>query len=141
MIYGALASIVVAFHFVFIVFAALGGLIALRVRWIPWLHLPAAGWAAIVVLFGWICPLTPLENALRRAAGAEGYAGGFIDRYLVPVIYPAGLTREIQIGLGLALLALNLAVYAVVLRRRRRGARPDPPRSPASARTGPGATS
>lgn len=120
MLYSALAGLVVVLHLAFIVFAALGGLLALRHRWVAWLHLPAVAWAAVVVLFGWICPLTPFENALRRAAGMEGYAGGFIDRYVVPLVYPVGLTRELQVGLGVALVGINCAVYAMVVRRARR---------------------
>lgn len=117
MLYAAFAALLVVAHLLFIVFAMTGGLLALRFRWMPWLHLPAAVWGAVVAFLGWICPLTPLENAMRRAAGAAGYSGGFIDHYIVPLVYPAALTRELQIGLGLGLLCLNVAIYAFVWRR------------------------
>ena len=92
--------------------------LALRWRWMPWLHLPAAAWGGFVELTGRICPLTPLENRLRRAAGNAGYEGDFIEHYLLPIIYPAGLTREIQFALAAVLIVLNAAIYAVVWRRR-----------------------
>ena len=119
----ALADLVVVAHLAFILFAALGGLLALRWRWVPAVHLPAAAWGVAVELFGWWCPLTPLENALRRASGAAGYSGGFIERYLIPVIYPAELTREVQLLLGGLLLAVNVAIYLAVWRRLSRSAR------------------
>jgi hypothetical protein len=113
-----LADLVVVIHLLFIVLVALGGLLALRWRWMPWLHLPAAAWGGFVELTGRICPLTPLENLLRRAAGSAGYEGDFIEHYLLPVIYPAGLTREIQFGLAALLVVINVMIYAVVWRRR-----------------------
>lgn len=115
-----LADLVLLVHLLFIVFAVSGGLLALRWRWMPWLHLPALAWGATVEFTGWICPLTPLENTLRRAAGAAGYAESFIERYLLPLIYPGELTRELQLVLGGALLLINAAVYALVWQRRRR---------------------
>lgn len=118
--YRLLADAVVVFHLAFVAFAVLGGLLALRWRWIPLLHLPALGWAAFVEFTGRICPLTPLENALRVAGGAAGYAGGFIEHYLLPVLYPAALTRELQWTLGAGLVAFNAAVYLLLWRRRRR---------------------
>lgn len=114
-----LADLVVAVHFAFIVFAVAGGALVLRRPRLAWLHLPAVLWGAAVVAFGWICPLTPLENRLRAAAGEAGYAGGFVERYLVPLIYPPGLTRELQILLGVGLLLLNLGVYLRLWRRGR----------------------
>ena len=119
MIYRALADLVILIHLAFILFALLGGLFALRWRWMPWVHLPAATWGAAVEMYGWFCPLTSLENSLRRASGASGYPGGFIEHYVVPVIYPAGLTRELQVFLGFTVLAVNLAIYWLVWRRRR----------------------
>ncbi len=118
MLHRALADVVAVTHFAFIVFALFGGLLALRWRWMPWAHLPAAAWGAAVELFGWLCPLTPLENRLRQAGGAAGYPGGFVERYLMPLIYPEALTRELQILLGCALVALNAAIYWAVWRRR-----------------------
>ncbi len=122
MLYRALADLVVFAHFAFIVFVLLGGLLALRWRRAPWLHLPAAVWGVAVELLGWFCPLTPLETYLRRASGAAGYSGGFVERYLIPIVYPAELTRELQLLLGCAVLGINVAIYLVVWRRLR-GAR------------------
>jgi len=118
--YGVLAALVLAAHFLFVLFVVLGGLLALRWPRAAWLHLPAAAWGVAIEFFGWICPLTPLENELRARAGQAGYEGDFIARYLVPVIYPEGLTREAQFVLGGFTLVLNLAIYAVVVRRLRR---------------------
>jgi hypothetical protein len=117
MAYRTLADAVVLFHLLFVVFAVAGGLLALRWRWLPLVHLPALGWAAWVEFSGRICPLTPLENALRTAGGAAGYEGGFVEHYLLPVLYPAALTRELQWTLGIGLLAFNAAVYAALLWR------------------------
>ena len=118
--YGVLAALVLAAHFLFVLFVVLGGLLALRWPRAAWLHLPAAAWGVAIEFFGWICPLTPLENELRARAGQAGYEGDFIARYLMPVLYPEGLTREAQFVLGGFTLVLNLAIYAVVLRRLRR---------------------
>ena len=120
MTYSWLADLVLLVHLLFIVFAVGGGALALRWRRMPWLHLPALAWGATVEFTGWICPLTPLENALRRAAGSATYSATFIERYLMPVIYPGELTRELQWALGVLLLVINGVVYAVVWRRRRR---------------------
>lgn len=120
MAYRIAADFVVVVHFGFILFVVLGGLLALRWRRAPLVHLPAATWGVAIELFGWICPLTPLENALRRASGEAGYPGGFIEHYLIPVMYPAGLTREIQWVLAGVVLLVNLAAYGWVWRRRRK---------------------
>jgi hypothetical protein len=111
------ADLVLLGHLSFVVFVAVGGLLALRWPRIAWLHIPVAIWGAAVELGGWICPLTPLENRLRAAGGEAGYAGGFIEHYLVPIVYPSGLTRGHQLALGVAVLVVNLAVYGVVVRR------------------------
>lgn len=111
MLYKLLADAVAVFHLLFVAFAVLGGLLALGWRWIPWLHLPALAWGATVEFAGWICPLTPLENWLRVAGGVAGYGGGFVDHYLLPVLYPASLDRELQLVLGSGLLAINGAAY------------------------------
>lgn len=111
------ADLLVAVHLAFILFVILGGLLVLRWRWIAWLHLPAAAWGAAIEFFGWICPLTPLENRLRAAAGQVGYTHGFIEEYLEPIVYPAGLTADIQIWLGVGVIAINGLIYAWVLRR------------------------
>jgi hypothetical protein len=121
--YGTLADAVVVLHLGFVVFVLAGGFLALRWRWLVWLHLPAATWGAANELFGWSCPLTPLENALRAAAGGAPYAGGFVEHYLLPVLYPGGLTREIQIGLGFVVIALNAMAYGLLLVRGRRAPR------------------
>ena len=118
MLYQALADVVALTHLAFIVFALLGGLLALRWRWIPWVHLPAACWGVAVEFLEWFCPLTPIENALHRASGAAGYPGGFIERHLMPIIYPTQLTREFQLFLAGVLIGVNVAVYLVVWRRR-----------------------
>lgn len=115
-----LADAVLVFHLLFIAFAMGGGLLAFWRRWVVALHLPVLGWAAFVEFTGRICPLTPLENRLREAGGAAGYAGGFIDHYLLPLIYPAALTRELQWTLGAGLLAFNAVVYLLLWRRRKR---------------------
>jgi len=116
---GWLADLVVVAHFLFIAFVVAGALLLFRWPRVAWLHLPAAAWGVVVEWTGWICPLTPLENSLRRAAGEAGYGGGFVERYLLPVIYPAGLTPAIQLWLGVIVLVLNVAIYAVWWRRRR----------------------
>ena len=112
------ADFVLVIHLLFILFAIFGGLLVLRHHWIVWLHLPAMGWAAMISFAGWICPLTPLENALRRAAGEAAYSGGFINRYLTPVIYPEGYTRELAIAAGIAVLVINMLVYGFVIYRK-----------------------
>lgn len=115
-----LADLVVLVHFAFIVFVIAGALLC---AWRPWfaaLHLPALGWAVYVEAAGQICPLTPLENELRRQAATADYSGSFIDHHVLPLIYPTGLTRDMQIAAGIALLLLNVAIYRWVWRRRGR---------------------
>lgn len=119
MIYRLLADLVLITHFLFIVFVVAGGFLALRWPRVAWAHVPCALWGMAIALFGWICPLTPLENRLRRQGGAAGYEGGFIEHYLLPIVYPGGLTRDIQVLLGVAVVAINLIAYALVLRRLR----------------------
>lgn len=119
----ALADVLLVLHGLFILFVLAGGALVWRWPRLAWLHLPAVAWAAWVAWAGWICPLTPLENALRRAAGQAGYAGGFVEHYLLGMIYPEGLTRGAQIGLGLFVALLNLGVYVLLLRRRGRARR------------------
>ena len=122
--YEALADSLLILHLCFILFVVLGGLLALKWPRVAWAHLPAAVWGAVVEIMGWICPLTPLEIAFRRAAGSGAYDTTFLERYLVPIVYPSALTREMQMVLGLFVLGVNLAVYGVVWRRRRGGRRP-----------------
>ena len=115
--YALAADAVMAIHFLFIAFALLGSLLVLWKRWILWLHLPALAWGVWIEASGRICPLTPLENHFRELAGQTTYGEGFITHYLAPVIYPAGLTRNTQYLILGILVAVNLAGYALVLRR------------------------
>lgn len=123
MIYSLLADLVVIIHLLFIVFVIAGGLWVLRRQIVMWFHLPAVSWVAILEFNSLICPLTPLENNLRHAAGQAGYQGGFIEHYLIPIIYPAGLTPDIQLLLGSAVLAINIIIYTFVVFRLRKGGR------------------
>ena len=118
MIAGLSADAIVLLHLGFILFVALGGLLVLRWPKLAWAHLPAVIWGALVELAGWICPLTPLENRLRAAAGDPAYTGGFIDRYIVPIVYPAQLTRGTQLALGIAVIVVNLVIYGNLVFRR-----------------------
>jgi hypothetical protein len=113
-----LADGVVVVHLAFVLFVVLGGLLVARWPRLVWIHLPAAAWGAWVEVAGWVCPLTPLENWLRQRGGAEAYGSGFLERYLIPILYPASLTREVQFLLGGAVVVFNLFVYAAVRRRR-----------------------
>ncbi|WP_454723647.1 MULTISPECIES: DUF2784 domain-containing protein [Cupriavidus] len=116
-----LADAVVVAHLAFILFVMFGGLLALRWPRLAWLHLPAAAWGVAVEWGGWICPLTPLENALRERAGQQAYGGDFVQHYLMPLIYPDGLTRHTQFVLGALVLLLNATIYAALWRWRRGG--------------------
>ena len=118
-LYGILAEAVVAVHFVFVLFVLFGGLLTIRWPRAAWIPLPAALWGALISFAGWVCPLTPLEKWLRRQGGAAGYEGGFVEHYLLPVLYPRALTRDVQIALGLIVLLLNILVYWQFVRRRR----------------------
>ena len=109
--YPLLADLVLIVHLAFVIFVLCGGLFALKWRWIAWLHLPAAAWGAVVEFTGWICPLTPLENWLRAQAGQAGYRSDFVTFYLLPILYPVDLTRDIQLLLGTVVVVLNAAVY------------------------------
>ena len=120
MLYGVLADIVVVIHLVFVIFAVLGGGLVLWRRWVVWLHLPAVLWAIWIELTGGMCPLTPLENWLRRRAGQGGYRGDFVEHYVIPLLYPDGLTRDLQILLGLVVIFVNLALYGYLIFKIRR---------------------
>lgn len=122
MLYSCLADIVVIVHFGFILFVILGGIAVYFWKKLIWLHLAALGWGICIEFSGWICPLTPLENTLRSLSLQAGYEGGFIEHYLIPIIYPEGLTRDIQIMLGTLVLVLNLTVYFVLFIRRKKNA-------------------
>lgn len=109
------ADLVVLLHLAFVLFVGLGALLSLRWKWMPWLHLPAAAWGAAIEFRHGICPLTPLEQRLRLAAGDAGYSGSFIDHYLLPIIYPAGLDDDIQFALGVLAVVVNLGLYAWIM--------------------------
>jgi hypothetical protein len=109
--YSWLAGLVLCIHVGFVLFVIFGGLLVLRWRWVAWLHLPAAAWGAVVEFTGWICPLTPLENWLRAQGGETSYRSDFITQYLLPVLYPEDLTRDLQLLLGTGVVVLNIAVY------------------------------
>jgi hypothetical protein len=115
-----IADALVVIHLLFIAFVVLGGFLVLRWPRLAWVHLPAAAWGVVVEWMGWICPLTPLENHFRQLAGSGAYGGDFVARYLVPLIYPAELTRADQMVLGGLVLAVNLLAYGLVWRKRRR---------------------
>ena len=119
MLFRGAADLVLVAHLAFVLFVVLGGLLALRVAWI---HVPVALYGAAIEFVGFICPLTPLEVWLRRRGGEAGYEGGFIEHYITGALYPSGLTRDVQLVLGTALLVFNGIVYFVWWRRRRRTA-------------------
>jgi len=114
------ADLTLVLHLAFIAFALLGALLALRWRWVPWFQLPAAAWGIYVEVSGRLCPLTDIENHFRRLAGQGGYSGGFVERYLLPIIYPAGLTRDVQFILAGIVIVANAAIYGFLFLRRRR---------------------
>jgi hypothetical protein len=111
-----LADLVVLAHAAFVLFVVFGGLLIVRWHNLVWIHLPAVIWAAIVELFGRVCPLTPLENWLRQKGGERGYGSDFVARYILPTLYPEELTREVQIALGVFVILINLVIYSWILR-------------------------
>jgi hypothetical protein len=117
--FGLLADITVLLHLGFVLFVVAGGLLVLRWRRLAWVHVPCALWGALIELAGWVCPLTPLELWLRARAGEAGYGGGFVEHYVLPVLYPGALTRNLQVALGIAVLAVNAVVYTWLWHRRR----------------------
>ena len=119
MLYRGLADLVLVVHFMFVLFVILGGLLVLKWPRVAWVHVPVAIYGAVIEFVGFICPLTPLEVSLRRRGGEAGYQGGFIEHYITAALYPTGLTREIQLALGVGVLLLNAIVYSIVIRRRR----------------------
>jgi hypothetical protein len=116
-----LADLVLAFHFTFIVFAVLGGLLVLWKPWVAWLHVPSVLWAGYVNLFGQVCPLTLLENRFRHLAGQAGYEGGFIQHYLTPLVYPGVMPERWGLVSGYSVLIWNVLIYTLVVTQRRRG--------------------
>lgn len=121
--YDWLADLALLVHLIFVIFVAAGGLLVIRRAAWAWLHLPAAVWGAAVEFFAWPCPLTPLENRLREMAGTATYEGGFLERYLVAIVYPDGLTREMQLALGVAVVAMTGIFYSMAWSRYRRARR------------------
>ncbi|HYV65954.1 MAG TPA: DUF2784 domain-containing protein [Myxococcales bacterium] len=115
--YRFLADVVLVVHLGFVLFIVAGAFLILRWPWMVWVHPPAAVWGVAVEWAGWICPLTPLENRLRAQGGQAGYPGGFVEHYIVRVLYPGGLTRNIQFLLGATVLLVNLIAYAIVFAR------------------------
>jgi len=117
------ADLLMIIHLSFIIFVITGGFLVLKWRSIMYLHIPAAVWGALIELQDWICPLTPLEQHLRQAGGQRAYSGGFVEHYVEPIVYPAGLTREMQILFGLVVIAVNLLAYGWLLIGRQRDKR------------------
>lgn len=116
--YSVLADLLVLLHLGFILFVVFGGLLALKWRWAVWLHVPAATWGAAVEFMGWICPLTPWEHWLRTHEAGSPYDADFVARYLLPILYPVDLTREVQIALGSIVLLMNVAIYGLLWRKK-----------------------
>ena len=120
MLFRILADATVVLHLVFVLFVVLGGLLVARWPSMAWAHVPAAAWGAWVEFAGWQCPLTPLENWFRQQSGGPTYNVSFVEHYLLPILYPSSLSREVQWGLGGFALLLNAAVYILLFRRRAR---------------------
>ena len=117
MLYALLADLTILLHTTFILFVVFGGLLVFWRRGFIWIHAPCAVWGILIEFQGWVCPLTYLENDLRAAANIGGYDGGFIDHYLVPLVYPSGLTSDTQILLGLVVLFINVVIYVLIWRK------------------------
>ncbi len=118
--YRFLTDALILFHFTFVGFVIFGGLLVLRWRRAALVHLPAAAWGVFIEWSGLLCPLTPLENFFRERAGLETYQGGFVNHYVMPILYPDGLTRDTQFALGAMILLINVSVYAIAFTRWRR---------------------
>jgi len=119
MLFRILADAVVVLHLGFLAFIPAGGLMAWRWRWLLWPHIAAIVWAVAIFTIRFDCPLTPLENSFRARGGEAGYAGGFVDHYIIPVLYPTGLSRSIQWVLGVLVLGVNVVAYILFMRRRK----------------------
>jgi uncharacterized membrane protein len=117
MLYRILADFVVVVHFVFVLFTVFGGVLVLWRRRFAWIHIPSLLWGALIEFAGWICPLTPLEILLLEKGGAGGYPSGFIEHYIIPLLYPTDLTRDIQVVLGFLVLIINLLIYGWLLKK------------------------
>ena len=122
---GLIAELIVLLHFAFIVFVFVGGLLVVKWWKVAFVHVPCFLWAVLIEFAGWICPLTPLEIRFREAAGGTSYTGGFVDHYIMPMIDPAGLTRNIQIGIGITIIVINVFFYAWAIARQRKKRRGD----------------
>jgi hypothetical protein len=120
MVHRLLADLLLILHLLFIVAVVLGGFLVLRWPRLAWVHVPVVIWGFAVELSGWICPLTPVEQRLRLAAGDAGYSGGFIDHYLIPLLYPEGLTVSLRLFYAAVVAAINLAIYLYLARKFRR---------------------
>ena len=125
MLYRGLADLTVVVHLAFVVFVMCGGWLVLRAPRLLWLHLPAVAWGAWIEFAGRICPLTPLENWLRLRAGEAAYETSFVEQYLLPVLYPAALSRDLQMALGILVLIANAVPYTILIRRWRDARRHD----------------
>lgn len=118
--YRIVADVVVVIHALFVVFVVAGGFLVLRWPRMIWLHVPAAIWGALIEFMDWPCPLTPLENHFRRLAGEGGYEGGFIEHYVLSLLYPETLPRYVQLTLGIGVIAINAVAYGLVIAKRRK---------------------
>ena len=119
MSYQLSADLVLILHLAFVLFVLLGGFLLLRWPKLVWLHLAAVTWGALIEFIGFVCPLTPLEVNLRRLGGQAGYEGDFVQHYITASLYPSGLTRKMQIGLGISVLVLNMLIYGYWIAHRR----------------------
>ena len=117
MLYRIAADLLVLLHLFFILYVVAGGIAVFKWPWMAFLHLPAAVWGALIEYKNWVCPLTPLENRLRQLAGDDGYAEGFIEHYILHLVYPPGLTRDIQMTLGTIVIVINILIYGAFLYR------------------------
>ena len=113
MLFQLAADFIIILHFIFIVFVLVGGILVLKWRWLIWLHIPAVIWGVLISFMGWICPLTPLENMLRQAGGGEVYITGFVEHYIVPLIYPSGFNHEMFGAMGIFVIVVNVIVYTI----------------------------
>lgn len=120
MVYTITADLVVLLHVCFVLFVLLGGFLVLWRSSLAWCHVPAVVWAAGIEFLGWVCPLTPLENMLRARGGDVAYETGFVEHYIMPILYPAALTRKMQIGLGIIVLGINMVIYFSLWQRTRK---------------------
>lgn len=118
MLYKILADLVVLLHLSFILFVLFGALLVFKYPRMVWIHLPVAIYGTLITFYRWLCPLTPLENHLRSLAGEQGYEGGFIAHYILPVIYPSGVTEGLTITMGLFVIVWNGIFYGLIIYRK-----------------------